>query len=509
MSCETIGTGAISLGKVEIATNANGWKPVPVTKFKFIEDSQAFNGLALLNDTSGIRELEYKFIIDGAWRIDIFSPSIVDAHGHVNNIYPSEKIHAIFEKTKFVWNATYAHEVSFACKENAWEPVPMTRVGPHFEIECYVPKAQCARFEFKFIVDGHWYYDLRMPTCRDSNGNVNNYVACQNLQVTDLLGHRTCNEFEQESDLHNSANNPLCSTMSLTAGTQALQPRKNATANVFEPNSLSCITESSVGQAPKQPKLHIEDNINEAGPYKLNDTIGHSKSCLIKNATDTRTGMSVVAKVFSKSSDLGGRMPQVAGILKDCDSCNNITKLADFITTSEHHVFIHKCIEGAVDVEDLMERQPLPEEKARYIFKQLMHAVHFLHERNYCHLDITARNLLMDIHGAVRLIDFKHASSITHQLSTFHGTPGYLSPERAQCREYDGKKTDIWSAGVLLYFLLSAEFPFDTEEREFVTPYDRPPSISNKAMNLIQRMLKRGAVSRPTSGEVLAHEWLN
>lgn len=49
------------------------------------------------------------------------------------------------------------------------------------------------------------------------------------------------------------------------------------------------------------------------------------------------------------------------------------------------------------------------------------------------------------------------------------GTPEYMGPELISSRTgYDGKKVDVWAAGVLLYVMLIGMFPFETQVRVWV-----------------------------------------
>ncbi|PNY01166.1 calcium-dependent protein kinase sk5-like protein, partial [Trifolium pratense] len=102
---------------------------------------------------------------------------------------------------------------------------------------------------------------------------------------------------------------------------------------------------------------------------------------------------------------------------------------------------------------------------------------------------------------------------------TFHdvvGSPYYVAPE-VLCKIY-GPEVDVWSAGVILYILLSGVPPFwaETEsgifrqilngELDFVS--DPWPTISESAKDLVKQMLDRDPKKRITAHEVLCHPWI-
>ena len=96
------------------------------------------------------------------------------------------------------------------------------------------------------------------------------------------------------------------------------------------------------------------------------------------------------------------------------------------------------------------------------IMKQLLLALGFAHERGVIHRDIKPTNLILTSEGTLKLADFgiAHIDASDLTLSgTVLGTPSYMSPEQIQGRTIDGR-SDLFSAGVVLYELLTGERPF-------------------------------------------------
>jgi len=93
---------------------------------------------------------------------------------------------------------------------------------------------------------------------------------------------------------------------------------------------------------------------------------------------------------------------------------------------------------------------------------QLLQALEFAHARGVVHRDIKPANLILTSGGVLKVADFGIAridmSSLT-MTGMVMGTPSYMSPEQCQGRDSD-HRTDIFSAGVVLYELLTGERPF-------------------------------------------------
>jgi len=104
----------------------------------------------------------------------------------------------------------------------------------------------------------------------------------------------------------------------------------------------------------------------------------------------------------------------------------------------------------------------LPVDAAIYIVCELFRALDYVHGRGRIHRDVTTANILVTMDGAIKLADFETSKVLGTPQTTgvlLRGTPGYLSPEQLNGAELD-ERSDVFSAGVVLYELLTGELPF-------------------------------------------------
>lgn len=91
---------------------------------------------------------------------------------------------------------------------------------------------------------------------------------------------------------------------------------------------------------------------------------------------------------------------------------------------------------------------------------QLINALHYLHKNKITHRDIKLNNIIYQTHNKqIKIIDFGLAY-YGLPCKGMVGTSGYLAPEIINNPDSYGHKSDIWSAGCILYYLVTYTFPF-------------------------------------------------
>jgi len=118
------------------------------------------------------------------------------------------------------------------------------------------------------------------------------------------------------------------------------------------------------------------------------------------------------------------------------------------------------------DLNRRLDNKALPPEECLQIFRELMFALGDIHEQGILHRDLKPQNLMFRADGSLAVLDFgiaKHVDAIdrTNQ-GEILGTPRYMSPEQVRGAALD-LRTDIYSAGVLLFQMLTGTHLFDGE----------------------------------------------
>ena len=85
-----------------------------------------------------------------------------------------------------------------------------------------------------------------------------------------------------------------------------------------------------------------------------------------------------------------------------------------------------------------------------------------LHDRDICHRDLKPENIMFTSRSGfnLKVIDFGLSKLKAHQMTTRIGTPYYVSPEVLSGERPYTKECDLWSLGVILYFIVVGYPPF-------------------------------------------------
>lgn len=142
----------------------------------------------------------------------------------------------------------------------------------------------------------------------------------------------------------------------------------------------------------------------------------------------------------------------------------NVVKLYDSFETNKHMCFVMELCQGGDLLSYVRKRRRLKEDNAKYLFKQIISGLHYIHERKFVvHRDIKLDNVLIDQTGQIKICDFGVSKQVRSQKELMKeqcGTPAYIAPEVISGKGYKGFKSDMWSAGICLYVMLIGSVPF-------------------------------------------------
>lgn len=140
---------------------------------------------------------------------------------------------------------------------------------------------------------------------------------------------------------------------------------------------------------------------------------------------------------------------------------------------------------------------------------QILSGLVYLHSKNIVHRDLKPENIFVDLQLQLKIGDFGFARTLLResQLKYFCGTFIFTAPECFHELKFDPKKTDMWAAGLIFYFLLTSYLPWKgTNEQEIANEiiecdFEYPFQITDQFSNLIQKFLSIDPNARPTADE--------
>ncbi|KAH9731291.1 CBL-interacting serine/threonine-protein kinase 9 [Citrus sinensis] len=255
------------------------------------------------------------------------------------------------------------------------------------------------------------------------------------------------------------------------------------------------------------------------GKYELGRTLGEGSFAKVKFAKNVETGDFVAIKIVDRDQVLRHKM--VEQIKREISTMKlikhpNVIKIIEVMASKTKIYIVLEFIDGGELFDKIAKHGRLKEDEARRYFQQLINAVDYCHSRGVFHRDLKPENLLLDSYGVLKISDFG-LSAISQQedglLHTACGTPNYVAPEVLNDKGYDGRASDVWSCGVILFVLMAGFLPFD--ESNLMALYRKicradfscPSWFSSGAKKLIKRILDPNPDTRMTISQMLEDEW--
>ena len=186
----------------------------------------------------------------------------------------------------------------------------------------------------------------------------------------------------------------------------------------------------------------------------------------------------------------------------------HIVQVYDFGSEGDLAYIVMEYIEGKELKDYLDAREPFDLATIFRLMGELLDALQFAHEAGVIHRDVKPANVMLDAAKRAKLTDFgvaritegDAASADMTRAGQMIGTPSYMSPEQIQGQAID-RRTDIFSAGVLFYQLLTGRKPFEGAgfplAKQIVQDEPPPASTLVQIPAAIDRVIARALAKAP------------
>ena len=254
--------------------------------------------------------------------------------------------------------------------------------------------------------------------------------------------------------------------------------------------------------------------------YKYGRLLGKGAFGKVNLCLHTLTGRLVAIKSINKEKIKTERqrqkIKQETAIMETLSKSKNIVKIFETYETKKHICIVMEYICAGDLLTYIKKRSKLTEPVAKFIFKQIILGIKHIHDNGIIHRDIKLDNILLDLDNNIKICDFGVSRKINIGEILFEqcGTPAYIAPEILINKGYEGFGVDIWSAGVVLYAMLSGTVPFKgnnlKELHDLIIngKYKEVKGISNEAEDLLRKILEVDPNLRIKTEEILNHPWL-
>lgn len=206
-------------------------------------------------------------------------------------------------------------------------------------------------------------------------------------------------------------------------------------------------------------------SLERAGPpatipgYELEYRLGNGAYGEVWAALDKTTGRRVAIKFYTHRGTVDMAMlSREVEKLARLSAVRYVIQLLDVGWNATPPYFVMDFIENG-SLEDLLRQQgALPKDQALEIFREVQVGLMHLHNKGILHCDLKPGNVLLDTDLKPRLADFGQ-SRLSSEAAPALGTMLYMAPEQADLNAVPDVRWDIYSAGVLLYCMLSGQPP--------------------------------------------------
>jgi len=262
-----------------------------------------------------------------------------------------------------------------------------------------------------------------------------------------------------------------------------------------------------------------ENNIylNTMDQYIIEGKLGEGMFGMVKLGTHKITKEKVAIKILNKSKISKSQqilLNRELSILKKMNHYN-IIRLYSIIETEKVIYLIQEYCPGKELSNYILYHSRTDEKEICRIFQEIISGVEYMHKMGIAHRDLKPENILLTSTNDIKIIDFGLSNTYSKGklLSTSCGSPYYAPPEMLQGKAYKGLYSDLYSCGIILYYMLCKKLPFnesnDSElyRKKIEGKFSISKHISKEAQDLLKKIIKVNPEQRIKIADLKKHPW--
>ena len=259
--------------------------------------------------------------------------------------------------------------------------------------------------------------------------------------------------------------------------------------------------------------------------YELKEVIGKGKFGVVNRGIHKKTQQQVAVKIINKDNIKTLEDKELVrieiGILKLCHH-PNVVRLLDHLENEDYIFIVTEYIEGGTLGQYFKKKNfNFSERQASSIISQIAQGIKYLHKYGIVHRDLKPDNIMItqqNEFGVVKIMDFGLSKIVSTQekMVDGYGTLSYVAPEVLLRTPYN-KEVDIWSMGIILYYMLCGHLPFKGSKEVIIAEKIVNDELefdeeewevrSKRVRELIVSCLKKEPEERITIDDFLNHPW--
>ena len=234
--------------------------------------------------------------------------------------------------------------------------------------------------------------------------------------------------------------------------------QRGQTTSGFRTSDVKGLLDSLTEREDTAKKAHPPGS--EIGKYLVQRLLGCQGQATLLLAIDPDLRRQVVLKLYHSgvSGQQRARLVNEGRALarlshENVASCHGIEEL------NKHLYLVLEFVEGK-SLREILDKSSLKHREMATIFRQIAVGLHHVHQAGLLHGDLKPSNVMIKDDGTVKLIDFGLVQTTISDATDGSGTPAYMAPERVNDPPVIDERSDIFSAGAMLYEMLTGEPPF-------------------------------------------------